>query len=193
MKRKLMGLTSTIFVTGLLTACGGGGGSSNSNFTGTANAIYDGTWGGVCEYDSDFMEADIFLLTIDGTRATIDFDTYPTSDCSGTASDNGQIVYSLDFVGTQNPSTGICEIDDLVNTKIVSANANGVSLSESQINQIKDLAVDDGGFPDFSLSCISPDGNDLYFFDEASGDGKTEATRPIQIDDTESISRSNSF
>ncbi len=176
-----------LFSIGLLSACGGGGGSDD--FDGTTNARYDGEWSRGCIFDPDFNEGDIFTITIDGARATIDFASYPTSDCSGNASDTGEIVYSLDFVGTQSPSTGVCAIDDEVNTEIISARANGISIPSSQLNAIVANGLDQGGLPKFILLCVNPDGDTLYAFDETSGDGKTEATRPNKIDTTEFVGR----
>lgn len=188
MNRNIRNIVLSIFSIGLLSACGGG--SSNSDaFDGSANTRYDGKWAGVCEFDTDFFESDIYSITIDGTKATIDFETYPTSDCTGNTSDEGQIVYALDFVGTQNPSTGVCEVDDQINTTIISAKANGISLTSSQLNFIAGNAIEAGGFPEFILLCVNPDGDTLYAFDEASGDGTTEANRPNQIDLNESVSR----
>lgn len=190
MYKGMLKVTSIIIATGFIVACGGGGGGGgNDNDNGTPNVSYNGDWGGVCEYDADFNEADFFTLTIDGTKATIDFKTYPTSDCSGSASETGEIVYSLDFVGTQNPSTSVCEVDDLVNTEIVSAKYNGNSLTDSQLDLIRNAGADEGGFPAYSLFCINPLGDTIYFFDVNSGNGATEATRPTLIDDTESVNR----
>jgi len=189
----IQNIVATVFTITILSACGGGGGNGNDDaFDGTANARYDGEWGGVCEFD-DFSDFLIATLSIDGTRATIDFESYPTSDCSGNPSDVGQIVYGLDFVGTQSPSTGVCEIDDQVNTDLVSASANGNSLNSSELNLLRDSGIEAGGFPEFSLFCVNPDEDTLYVFDINSGDGSSEANRPTQIDDTDFITRTNSF
>lgn len=187
MKKNMRNIVLLLFSIGLLSACGGGGGSDD--FDGTTNARYDGEWSRGCIFDPDFNEGDIFTITIDGARATIDFASYPTSDCSGNASDTGEIVYSLDFVGTQSPSTGVCAIDDEVNTEIISARANGISIPSSQLNAIVANGLDQGGLPKFILLCVNPDGDTLYAFDETSGDGKTEATRPNKIDTTEFVGR----
>ena len=181
-----MKVLSSIFAFSLLSACGGGGGDGSE---GTANARYNGNWGGVCDYDADFEEAEEITLSINGTKAIVSYAAYPTSNCSGSVSDSAEVEYVFDFIGTQNPSTGICAVDDKVNAKIISAKINDLRLTGEQINDLIAEEAGDIGFPEFLLFCVSPDGDFLYSYDDESGDGSTEANRPTQIDVNDFIKR----
>ena len=182
----LIKTTLIISTISLLTACGGG--SSQTESTGTPNPKYNGEWGDVCEYNAAFMEARILNVKIDDTTATIDFESYDNSSCSGNPINTGQIKYAIDFVGTQSPSTGVCPIDDKANAEITGYIANGISLTQAQIELIQTSSLNDG-LPEYGLFCINEANDTLYFPDLTSGDGTSDATRPTQIDDTESIPR----
>lgn len=185
LKRNFLGIFIFSVITVLMTACGG---SSASFDAPTPNARYNGSWGGLCEYDAFFMEADLVTLTIDGTTATVDIETYPTSDCSGVPDYEAQIVYGIDFVGTQAPSSAVCSVDDLVNVSVNAISIDGVAFTQAEI----DAAINDpdyDGFPAFALFCVDPAGTNLYGYDETSGDGDTEATRPTTIDPLDPISK----
>lgn len=174
-----------IAVIGALTACGG---SSASFDASSENARYNGSWGGICEYDAFFQEADLVILNIDGTTATVDIETYPTSDCSGAPDFEGQIVYGIDFVGTQAPSSAVCSVDDLVNVTVNAISIDGIAFTQAEI----DAALNDpdyDGFPAYALFCVDDAGTNIYSYDETTGDGTSEATRPTAIDPLDPISR----
>lgn len=171
-KRMLIGLTISLF----LVSCGGGG--SDGDYEESA---YNGHWeeSPECDYDATTGQGNIYKLYLSGNSLTVDSVKYPTSDCSGSATTELVLYYSLIYGQDEADVSSVCNNAREVDIVLESGILNGV-------NQTVQELVNDVGIAAESYDLICTSGNRLYFgdTDDQDYDGTSYDNRPILIDDS---------
>lgn len=159
-----------------LSACGGGG-SSTPAFT-----TFDGKWQADC-VEIGTTRSFQQVLTIAGTQATSDIQSFAQSACAGTAQ-TVQAKTTFAYKGEAFVSAILCTAEK-VNANITSISSGGTTFTTStQIDGIINL-LGVNVVPEFNLLCLDANGNLRTGDVSSANDGSTEAKRPTEMDATD--------
>lgn len=176
----------------ILTACSSDGDDDNG---GNADPALEGTWSEACTYDADDDTYSKISMTFTGSNYSISSGAYSDANCSialftmageGTYDSGKEKILASGDTVKEADITAKSATLTLKNDSDV-ADFNTASICD-KTNWQKDvamsiLACSDLGLTIKSYDIYKIDGNKLYFGDtEGAKDGKTEATRPDELE-----------
>ena len=168
-------IVGTMFSALILNGCGGGG----ADFI-DISALKVGTWSNGCQSDLDFGDSSLGELDFNNTSGTVYSADYDSINCSGTA-ETSTVDFTISYPGEVSvPGYYNCQ---KVNFSIqYPVYINGTTYDENQYALLaeEDQPLDVNDI--YDIVCTNEAGTVLYFGDEETGDGTSDATRPTSID-----------
>ena len=159
---------SIFILVGMLSACGGGGSSSNN-----ISHKLDGVWDDGCNSSGN---GDYIVFTIKGDLIEIDAKGHNFSDCSGALTDRTIIKGFIDYKG--NFATSSC-MAEKINITYDEITYNGVKLTTEQVE--KGLKALGTPVPLYQIACKT-EGFVYFGLITKEKDGSSNAKRPIEMD-----------